>query len=919
MGAIKPRVRTDGGEPTDVEMDIGELAAQRDSGRLFYKRADGTKVPVGGAAIDDAVTVADKTWSSNKIAAEVAAAGDLGNTTPAPNLSVTTVNGNAGTSSDVLIQNYNGAHTYTVTSDNETYVTVSRSTNTVTINLLTIDDAEADQGGTRTATVTVTAFDAANDAFAGITTVAVTSNRVTINDAAIQQVDFSTGVVSSTGIAIDANNKPEATANAAHFLSDTIAQDGGEGNWLTADPSVKLKVKNFKDVVTIGDGKLFTTDASVLAMTRASVVDSSATVKEIGLSPREQAHYLANSSSWTTDTSVRPDWWQAESYNRLRSMQSTYDGKHLIAAVQPDSSSSYIAVIVKLDRLYDIFGTGTVVSEIDHDNWPRSFPSGRLLSSSFADELRYSMNNDGTRVLGQAYINNSNQPAVMCWELTTPFDLSTAVAHSDIAPTPYTSAQDEPELVTVPFFSLDGSKLLWSMGRMYDSDGRVYISTLATPYDLSVVSSQSLVLSSSSRLYQLCQLSPDGKMLLLSERNDDGAATTGVKSYDVDWDANALQNRSTWSSLASTTGSVTAYYDAYNQQLRGTVNFSTWYSNQGPNRLWPLPAFFDITGPQLTGDIAFVGQRTTNPDLQFDVKANAVDLNAAAETALVPQNLVAGPTVIRDPQWAEVELLFTPRGGVYREEKSGGTPTIQYGTPSINDAQSVKHYANIVDFDSGDILDSGVALDETVFNSDFTLEAWVLRHTSTSGWRKVIGAYDSVPNRWFFAKETANRMAFFANDAIIIAGSTTISTDVWYHVCLERVGDVWTLYVNGVQDAQVTADPAFVDVVADVMIGGDDLGSAADTWVGSIDSIRLTAGTARYGAPFTPPNGPFPIGANEVISNLPSWSWNGTDMTATVTYPTDIAINGDNLEYRVSDIDIGTIIEYVKFDLTRVY
>ena len=118
----------------------------------------------------------------------------------------------------MAIQNYNAVdNAYSVTSDDEALVTVSRSGATITLTLIDVQwsDGVATSGQ---ATITVSAFDAANYTYAGTTDIVVTVNRVTVTDATIQVTDFTSAIGASTDVTIE-SNKPVSDADGAELTS----------------------------------------------------------------------------------------------------------------------------------------------------------------------------------------------------------------------------------------------------------------------------------------------------------------------------------------------------------------------------------------------------------------------------------------------------------------------------------------------------------------------------------------------------------------------------------------------------------------------------------------------------------------------------------------------------------------------------
>lgn len=156
--------------------------------------------------------------------------------------------------------------------------------------------------------------------------------------------------------------------------------------------------------------------------------------------------------------------------------------------------------------------------------------------------------------------------------------------------------------------------------------------------------------------------------------------------------------------------------------------------------------------------------------------------------------------------------------------------------------------------------DDGVTFPDSTdwnLNSDFTIDAWayatslasgrVFSHASSStvGYRLLVAADGSVDF-------TLNNSSTLVQ---LTAAAATITADTWFHYAVERHGNVWTLFINGVVKDQDTVAPTVPDISAVFRVG---IGSGgANGWVGYIDEFRFSK-VARYnGTAFTPMTGPY--------------------------------------------------------------
>lgn len=82
-------------------------------------------------------------------------------------------------------------------------------------------------------------------------------------------------------------------------------------------------------------------------------------------------------------------------------------------------------------------------------------------------------------------------------------------------------------------------------------------------------------------------------------------------------------------------------------------------------------------------------------------------------------------------------------------------------------------------------------------------------------------------------------------------GTTTLSTETWYHVAYTRSGNVFRLFLNGSLEVSVTVAGAIAASNSSWEIGRQ--GIYGHTLLGYIQDFRITKGHARYTANFTAP------------------------------------------------------------------
>lgn len=144
-------------------------------------------------------------------------------------------------------------------------------------------------------------------------------------------------------------------------------------------------------------------------------------------------------------------------------------------------------------------------------------------------------------------------------------------------------------------------------------------------------------------------------------------------------------------------------------------------------------------------------------------------------------------------------------------------------------------------------------------SGDFTIDAWFFLNTAgPSGGSGFIASQDgaglgSGPGGWFlelnFVSAPVGTVLRFGTDGTVkITGTTNIGTGAWHHVAVVRTGNIFKLFVDGVQEG---GDVAVVGSLSNPTVPLACGGWSA--WKGYIDEFRLSVGVARWTSNFTPP------------------------------------------------------------------
>ncbi len=140
---------------------------------------------------------------------------------------------------------------------------------------------------------------------------------------------------------------------------------------------------------------------------------------------------------------------------------------------------------------------------------------------------------------------------------------------------------------------------------------------------------------------------------------------------------------------------------------------------------------------------------------------------------------------------------------------------------------------------------------------DFTIEFWVYFNASSNptlvDYRpaSTAGLYPTI-------YVGTNLLYYFTNSANRITGSTTLTTDTWYHVAVARASGVTKMFLNGVQEGSNYTDTNnYINSTSRPVIGDSGSSLGAGPLNGYIADLRITKGYARYTANFIVPSEPF--------------------------------------------------------------
>lgn len=223
-----------------------------------------------------------------------------------------------------------------------------------------------------------------------------------------------------------------------------------------------------------------------------------------------------------------------------------------------------------------------------------------------------------------------------------------------------------------------------------------------------------------------------------------------------------------------------------------------------------------------------------------------------------------------DVLFGSTALLLPMDGtGATFTDSSPAPKTITAGGNATQSTAQSKWGGKSAYFDgSGDYLTLASTSDLSFSTGAFTIECWVYTGSfSTSQTLYARAAPGNQSLREMAVQITnANTLRFYhgqrgSNDTIReFTAPTTLTANAWHHIALSRDGSgVCRAFFNGVASATTHTDSTNLDndfpaFVGNFVLGGDFY----DQLAGYIDDFRVTKGTARYTATFTPPTAAFP-------------------------------------------------------------
>ena len=232
-----------------------------------------------------------------------------------------------------------------------------------------------------------------------------------------------------------------------------------------------------------------------------------------------------------------------------------------------------------------------------------------------------------------------------------------------------------------------------------------------------------------------------------------------------------------------------------------------------------------------------------------------------------------------DQYYSDVELLLHMNGTdgstTFTDSSSSNRSASNSGV-SI-ETEQFKFGGSSAYFDGNDVLTYSSFPNFGANN--FTIECWFYR---TSTGHLASKSDESGPNSnlgWRLNIRSDNAKIDFrgssngiypSDSAVLLQSTTNTVTNTWYHVAVTWDGSTYRMFVNGVLEVSQASSTSIYNSSRSLKLGSSyNNGSNIGQFTGYIDEFRITIGTARYTADFTPQTREFYPGTavSDITSN----------------------------------------------------
>ena len=381
-------------------------------------------------------------------------------------------------------------------------------------------------------------------------------------------------------------------------------------------------------------------------------------------------------------------------------------------------------------------------------------------------------------------------------------------------------------------------------------------------------------------------------------------AAIGTQDYTIEFWMNSPNVTSTWQSLVSRDYNNSDGFRLYKQESTSELAFysggaSVRATTSGAgltNNVWHHIAVVRNSG---TLQIYVDGVSKASASNSDDISEAAAPINIGGNTGEVSNYPFTG--YIRDMRVVNGTAVYTSNFTPPTERLTAITNTqlLTCHLPYIADGSTNAHaitvtgnvstepltpfnnleYSEALHGSSGYFNGSSsltIPNDSTLLfgSGDYTVETWVY-NTNTGNDLKWIAAI------WHYTTPSAQAWALYHQngqysfivdpaDTVVTTGTSGLHTNEWTHLAVTKSGNVFRMFINGVQESTTTLSHTMQNGSGALDIGAAGSGPANTRFGGHISDVHVIKGHAKYTADFAPPTAPIVAHANTTFLMNPN-------------------------------------------------
>lgn len=111
------------------------------------------------------------------------------------------------------------------------------------------------------------------------------------------------------------------------------------------------------------------------------------------------------------------------------------------------------------------------------------------------------------------------------------------------------------------------------------------------------------------------------------------------------------------------------------------------------------------------------------------------------------------------------------------------------------------------------------------FAGDFTIDCWVRHDDAIGAVEPYCSHGTNATNQYWFGRTATGKLQFYVESSgvqlVTVTSATDVSTTTWTHVAVQRSGNQWILFIDGVRAGFETAEVTIPNYTSTFRIGGD--------------------------------------------------------------------------------------------------